>query len=140
MGLFRAPAQDVGEAIVVNVAYEAEPICVRQIQKLEELKNEKKKIRESLQSKLENDAEYSVALDVFTVASKEKTKRKFAVMRTAEALQLKFKEKEVREQIKEIEESLSNNLEAFCKQSGQLALQVDGELIPIVRKYKVKKQ
>ncbi len=85
-------------------------IIERNADKLDELKDQIKEIRESLKGVFENDSELGVAEDQVKEFSTQVKQRKSQLATSPVAMQLKAKQGDLQEQKKEIEESLSNHL------------------------------
>lgn len=87
-----------------------EGIIRRQSTRLDELKEQAKILNDQLRSILDNDEELSTVAEEVKTATRKQKERKTALSNSAESMQIKYKLKELKESIKDIEESLSNHL------------------------------
>lgn len=106
----------------LSLAYEPEPtsqasslhalegVIRRQSVRLDELRAEVKTLNDQLRSILDNDEELSKAEEEVKVAARKQKERKTALASNAESMQIKFKLKDIKESIKDLEDSLSNHL------------------------------
>lgn len=95
-----------------------EGIIRRQSSRLDELKEQAKVLQDQLRSIQANDEELSKAEEEVKVAARKQKERKTALANSAESMQIKFKLKELKETIKDIEESLSNHLLSLFQITG----------------------
>src|SRR5579872_6597811 len=92
-------------AIVVQVTFPEETICLRQIDEIKRLKEELKKHNETVSSILENDATLSELSDRAEERVQAVKQLKGELMHSLEVANAKIKAKECREEIKELKES-----------------------------------
>lgn len=109
-----------GESVMATQA-----IINRQAQRLDTLKEDVRRINDSLKSILDNDEELSNTEHELKESTKKLKERKAQLTQSAESVQLKYKMKEVREQIKELEESLNNHLLNFYQLTGTRVFDTD---------------
>jgi len=85
---------------------------------LAEIKEEKKQVREMIKSFVENDPDYSVAMDAVEPILQRAKEAKAKAISSPQIVELKVKASEFREQEKEIKESLSNHLLRYREMTG----------------------
>lgn len=93
-------------------------IINRQVMRLDTLKSELKELNESTKSILDNDEILASAQMELSESSKKLKSRKAQLTQSAESVQIKYKVNEIREQIKELEESLNNHLLSYYQLTG----------------------
>ncbi len=93
-------------------------IINRQTAKLDELRVELKKLNESAKSILENDQLLAQIEDEVKEVSKKQKERKASLAQSPESMNLKYKAKDVKESMKELEESLNNHLISYFQLTG----------------------
>lgn len=93
-------------------------IIVRQSSRLDELKDQMKKLNESMRSIFDNDQALAQAEEQAKESSKVQKERKQQLNQSAEAMQLKYKIGEIRDQVKDLEESLNNHLLNYYQITG----------------------
>jgi small-conductance mechanosensitive channel len=84
-------------------------VIERNVDLLDELKDQLKQYRESLKNLFENDTELSTAEEQVSTMTQKVKERKTKIQGSAEAMQLKAHISEVNDQKKEIEEALNNH-------------------------------
>ncbi len=109
-----------GESVMATQA-----IINRQAQRLDTLREDVKRINDSLKSILDNDEQLSITEHELKESTKKLKERKAQLTQSAESVQLKYKMKEVREQIKELEESLNNHLLNYYQLTGTKVFDTD---------------
>lgn len=100
-------------------------IINRQSSRLDALKEDVKKLNDSLKSILDNDAELSQTEEEVKALTRKQKERKTKLQESAESMQLKYKVKETKEQIKELEESLNNHLINYFQMTGTKVFDTD---------------
>lgn len=116
---------EIGGNSAGDTVMATQAIINRQAQRLDSLKEDTRKINDSLKSILENDAQLVGFENELKESSKRLKERKASLTQSAESVQLKYKLKEVREQIKELEESLNNHLLNYFQLTGTKVFDTD---------------
>lgn len=130
-----AIVQSVGEIEVHSQL----AIIQRQMAEIDRLKDEKKNLRESLNNLLENNADYNEKNELKKSAAREAKLSKDKVLTTPEATGIVVKMDDVTAEIKELQESLSNNLMVYHTKTGSRSFEdAEGNERTIVYNYKVK--
>lgn len=130
-----AIVQSVGEIEVHSQL----AIIQRQMAEIDRLKDEKKNLRESLNNLLENNADYNEKNELKKSAAREAKLAKDKVLTTPEATGIVVKMDDVTAAIKELQESLSNNLMVYHTKTGSRSFEdAEGNERTIVYTYKVK--
>lgn len=130
-----AIVQSVGEIEVHSQL----AIIQRQMAEIDRLKDEKKNLRESLNNLLENNADYNEKNELKKSAAREAKLAKDKVLTTPEATGIVVKMDDVTAEIKELQESLSNNLMVYHTKTGSRSFEdAEGNERTIVYNYKVK--
>lgn len=130
-----AIVQSVGEIEVHSQL----AIIQRQMAEIDRLKDEKKNLRESLNNLLENNADYNEKNELKKSAAREAKLAKDKVLTTPEATGIVVKMDDVTAAIKELQESLSNNLMVYHTKTGSRSFEdAEGNERTIVYNYKVK--
>lgn len=104
------PDTSADDSTVGSSLSAVEGIIRRQSGRLDELKEQARVLSDQLRSIQANDEELSKAEEEVKIAARKQKERKTALANTAESMQIKYKLKELKESIKDIEESLSNHL------------------------------
>lgn len=115
----------IGSNASADTVMATQAIINRQAMRLDSLKEDMQKVNESMKSILDNDAELSAADMELKEASKKQKERKARLVQSAESMQLKYKLKEIREQIVELEESLNNHLLNYYQLTGTKVFDTD---------------
>lgn len=117
----------------VENIYTVESAIKLRSKKLSELKEKQKKVSEMLKSYLENDAEYVEAAKIAKDAAAKKNGIKKRLLSLPEAQGLAEKIEEIRDEKRELQESLSYYLSEFSRLSGTNEIEDEnGELKQIV--------
>lgn len=116
---------EVGSGSASDTLMATQAIINRQAERLDGLKDEAGKVNDSLKSILENDTLLSDAEGEAKEATKKIKERRAQLTQGAESVQLKFKLREIREQIKELEESLNNHLLNYYQLTGTKVFDTD---------------
>lgn len=95
-----------------------EGLIRRQSVRLDQLRDEAKTFADQLKSILDNDEALTNVEEEVKNATRKQKERKATVANSPESMQLKYKLKEVKEGIKDLEESLSNHLLELYKVTG----------------------
>ncbi len=95
-----------------------EGIIRRQSVRLDALRDEAKTFADQLKSILDNDEALTNVEEEVKQATRKQKERKATLANSPESMQLKYKLKEVKDSIKDIEESLSNHLLNLYKITG----------------------
>lgn len=93
-------------------------IVTQQAQRLQEIKNNTKRLTEQLNSLLENDQSYSAAQEEAKQTSQKVKTRKTELLETSEAKNIKLKISDFKDEKKEIEDSLSSYLFDLYRTTG----------------------
>lgn len=121
-----------------EASHERRSIALRQINLIKEMKNEKRLIREQKQSIADNDVRLN---DAQTHAEEhlQAIKEAKAILKSQpETMALNITEKELNQQIKELGESLSNNLVAYMDETGSTFIEDEnGKELKIKQKISV---
>lgn len=108
-----------------NTLIALQGIINRQSAKLDELKDDAKKLSESVKSIVENDQELSKIEEQAKEIVKMQKERKQSLSNSPESTQLKLKMKDIKESIKDLEESLNNHLLNFYQMTGVKVFDTD---------------
>ncbi len=108
-----------------NTLIALQGIINRQSAKLDELKDDAKKLSESVKSIVENDQELSQIEEQAKEIVKLQKERKQSLANSPESTQLKLKIKDIKESIKDLEESLNNHLLNFYQMTGVKVFDTD---------------
>lgn len=95
-----------------------EGIIRRQSVRLDQLREEAKTFADQLKSIMDNDEALTNVEEEVKQATRKQKERKATLANSPESMQLKYKLKEVKDGIKDIEESLSNHLLNLYKITG----------------------
>ena len=95
-----------------------EGIIRRQSVRLDEIKEKLKQFNDQLRSIMDNDEALTNAEEEVKQANRRQKERKTMLGNSAESLQIKFHIKELKESVKDIEESLSNHLLNLYQMTG----------------------
>jgi predicted nucleic acid-binding Zn-ribbon protein len=93
-------------------------IAERQAMRIDDLRDKRKSLKESMRSFLENDNEYSTQQESVKEVSKKLKERKGSLTQSPEYRELSAKEAEMKDEQKELEESLGGHLLSIFKQTG----------------------
>lgn len=105
----------------------------------DELNNQISELTDSLKNILVNDAELSQSEDDAKKAKKAATSRKAVLMNSAEAVSIKIKLQEAKEDLKDIEDALSTQLLTLYQLTGVQEFETDeGEVREFVIKARMK--
>ncbi len=102
-----------------------EGVIRRQSARLDELREQLKTINDQLKSILDNDEQLSAAQEEVKASSTKVKQRKSMLAGSPESLQLKYKQKDIKESITDIEESLSNHLLNLFQMTGSKEFDTD---------------
>jgi predicted nuclease with TOPRIM domain len=103
---------------------------------IEKVKEDRAKISEMLQSMLDNDPNYAEVSLKAKEAGKVKSQAKKQVMRTPQAADLERKLSELRDRLKELNMSLSDYLNEYIRQTGNMQFEdSSGKVRDIKMKY-----
>lgn len=103
---------------------------------VEKVKEDRTKVSEMLQSMLDNDPAYIEASLKAKEAGKVKSQAKKQVMRTPQAADLDRKLTELKQHIKELNDSLSDYLNEYIRQTGSMQFEDNtGKVRDIKMKY-----
>lgn len=116
---------EIGTQGSADTVMATQAIINRQAVRLDTLKEDVKRLNDSLKSIMENDEQLSQVENELKESSKKLKERKSQLTQSAESVQLKYKLKDVREQIKELEESLNNHLLNFYQLTGTKVFDTD---------------
>lgn len=116
----------------IDSLYSIEAAIRERSKRLAEMKDKQKKLHEMLTSYLENSDEYREAAKAAKDASAKKSSIKQQLLQKPEAQDLPEKLQEMRDEKKELEESLSYYLSEFSKLTGTNEFEDEGELKQIV--------
>lgn len=112
-------------------------LIFRKIEQLAETKQKLKALREQRKTILENDQDYSRAAEVLGERKDTLKQAEARVLQSQEAIQLEARLSEVKEEAKEIEESLGNHLEAYNAKTGKTVLEAHGKKVYLTKKVKL---
>ena len=131
----------MAEATQTESLKAVEGIIERQVLRRDELKKQLKDVNDSLRSILENSSDYSQLTEAAKIGAKKVQEQKATLMKSAEAMQLKVKARELRENIKDITESLGNHCRSYEAQTGQLILDLgkNQPLFEITKTYRIRR-
>ena len=119
-----------GEAIETSLIF-------RKIEDLVKAKAEVKQLKEMQQNILDKDYEYFTEKTLIDEKKEKLATEKARVLNTAEATQIGVKISEAKEELKEIEESLGNHLEAYNAKTGKTVIEHDGKKVYLTKKVKL---
>lgn len=109
------------------------------LEKIEELKANKKEYREMINNLLENDEEYSERNEKKKDLQREVKEAKNRILGSQEAADIIAKMDDTTADIKDLEESISNHLMVYHQKTGRTTFDdIDGNERTVVYKYKVK--
>lgn len=127
-----APLNDDSGEAVLSLLEIQEAINTR-LQRLENLKADTKPHKEMLESILSNDEAYVEKAEIAKKATKDKSEAKARVMRTPQAAELNQKLEDMKNEAKDVQESLSYYLREYQRLTGANEFEsADGELRQIV--------
>lgn len=95
-----------------------EGVIRRQSDRLDKLQEDLKTINDQIKSILDNDEELSKVQEEVKVAAAKQKQRKSSLSNSAESMQLKYKQKDLKESIKDVASSLSNHLVNLYQMTG----------------------
>ena len=90
----------------------------RQADRLDNLREEMRLLGERQKAILDNDAELAEAEEQLKSVSRKQKERKKQLTDSAESVEIRIKRKELQEQVKDIEDSLNNNLLSYYQMTG----------------------
>ncbi|HSW90274.1 MAG TPA: hypothetical protein VLH19_05410 [Patescibacteria group bacterium] len=93
-------------------------VIARQTARLDTLREDLKKVNESFKGLFENDTQLQEAVGEAKEATLKQKTRKQAVAQSPESMQIKYKITEIKEQIKDLDDSLNNHLINYYQQTG----------------------
>lgn len=112
----------------------------RYLADIKKLKEDMKVQRELFSDSFKNDAEYHDTEEKVKEVSKKKNDAKRRITQLPSVKEASVKIKEIRDELKDAQESLSAYLQMYVKQTGSTTLETDdGEVLKIVPAYKLVK-
>lgn len=108
-------------------------LVVAKLNKLQELKKEKKNFNESLKNILENDHDYGRFLSELELVQKTVKTRKSVLMNTVEANSIQVDRDDVKAEEKELKEELDRLLEVYVSKTGKNEITLSDDRMMIIK-------
>lgn len=109
-----------------NTVMALQAVAERQAMRIDEIREKVKTLADSMKSIFDNDNEFSTQEESVKEASKKAKERKSALTQSPEFRELSAKAVELKDELKELEESLSNHLLSLYQQTGARMFDVAG--------------
>lgn len=119
-----------GEAIEVGLIF-------KKIEQVVEAKAKLKTLKEQQQNILDKDYEYATTQTLIAERKEKLASEKNRVLNTPEAAAISINISEAKEELKELEESLGNHLEAYNAKTGKTVLEGNGKKVYLTKKVKL---
>lgn len=127
---------DVAEVREIEIDHKA--AIARKLQLLKDLKQKKKNIAESLQNILENSSEYNEVTSALTDVQVKLKQAKLALLNSPEGRSLQMKRDDLKEEEKEVRESLAASIEVFVETTGETEIDIgEDDPLKIIKKFQL---
>lgn len=109
-----------------NTVMALQAVAERQAMRIDEIREKVKTLSDSMKSIFDNDNEFSSQEEYVKEASKKAKDRKASLTQSPEFRELSAKAAELKDELKELEESLSNHLLSLYQQTGARVFDTSG--------------